>query len=38
MEKKKEYQSPSMQVIELKHQNNLLSGSEPSPFGEGPLN
>jgi hypothetical protein len=41
MEQKKEYQIPEMKVVELKHQNNLLSasnGADPNPYGNGPLN
>ena len=41
LEQKKEYQSPSMRIIELKHQNCLMEisnpGSDPSEFLEGPL-
>lgn len=41
MEQKKEYQIPEMKVVELKHQNNLLSaskGEDPDLYGNGPLN
>ncbi len=31
--KKKDYNQPTMKVVQMKHRNRLLAGSNPAPTG-----